>query len=127
MRVVTVAFLSPEVVCAHNGRGRDHLTACSHTQVSHMIGHRTPQTSHHLSFGGLAGGASTVVAAEAGVQRAAEASVFKHGQSTQPHTGLMIETATVERTAAPHLSFRLLAGETHMHTCTAGSAQDLFC
>lgn len=55
VRVVTVAFLSPEVVCAHNGRRRQHLTARSNTQVSNMIGNGTTQTTHHLSCKGTMG------------------------------------------------------------------------
>lgn len=68
------------------------------------------------TFGGLGSTAAAVVAAEAGVQGAAKASVLKHGQSAQPHTGLMVEAATVKHTATPYLSFRLLTGETLMHT-----------
>lgn len=68
------------------------------------------------TFGGLASTAAAVVAAEAGVQGAAEAAVLKHSQSAQPHTGLMVETPTVKHTATLYLSFRLLTGETHMRT-----------
>lgn len=67
------------------------------------------------TFCGLASATAAVVAAEAGVQRAAEASVLKHSQSVQTHTCLMVEAATVKNTATPYLSFRLLTGETHMH------------
>ncbi len=68
------------------------------------------------TFGGLASPAAAVMAAEAGVQGAAEAAVLKHSQSAQPHTGLMVETSTVKHTATLYLSFRLLTGETHMRT-----------
>lgn len=63
------------------------------------------------------GGSCRSAAAEACVQLAAKAAVLKDGQITQPHTGLVIEPAAVKHTTAPHFSFRLLTGETHVCTC----------
>lgn len=44
--VVAVALLGVEVVGADDGRVGDHLAACRHTQVAHMVRHRAAKATH---------------------------------------------------------------------------------
>lgn len=46
MAVVAVAFLGVEVVGADDGGVCYHLTASSHTQVTHVVRYRTAQATH---------------------------------------------------------------------------------
>lgn len=48
--VVTVALLGIEVVGADDGVVGDHLAACSHAQISHVVCHRTAHASHHFTL-----------------------------------------------------------------------------
>lgn len=46
MAVVAVGLLGTEVVGADNGAAGDHLAACRHAQVPHVVRHGTAQTTH---------------------------------------------------------------------------------
>lgn len=46
MTVVAVGLLGIEVVGADDGGVGDHLTACSHTQVTHVVRHGAAQATH---------------------------------------------------------------------------------
>lgn len=62
-----------------------------------------------LTFGGLVLRAVTVVAAQAGVQRAAEALVVQDGERVKADTRLMVELATVRNVATAHRPIGALA------------------
>lgn len=44
--VVAVALLGVEVVGADDGRVGDHLAACGHAQVAHVVRHRAAEATH---------------------------------------------------------------------------------
>lgn len=46
MTVVAVGLLGVEVVGADDGGVGDHLTACSHTQVTDVVRHGAAQATH---------------------------------------------------------------------------------
>lgn len=58
--------------------------------------------------------AAAVVAAEAGVERAAETLVVEHGEGTEADALLVVKFAAVGDMAAAHLALRLLASETRV-------------
>lgn len=57
------------------------------------------------------------MAAEAGVQRAAEALVVEHGERVEANAGLVVELTAVRRVTAAHLALRLLTDEAFMSAC----------
>lgn len=61
-------------------------------------------------------GAAAVVAAQAGVQRAAEALVVEHSEGVEADARLVVELAAVRDVAAAHLAPRLLAVETRVNS-----------
>lgn len=65
-----------------------------------------------LTLGSLVFGAAAIVAAKAGVKRAAEAFVIKHSERVEADAALMVKLATVRDVAAADLGARLLADET---------------
>lgn len=64
-----------------------------------------------LTFGRLVFGARAKVAAEAGMQGAAEPLVVEHRERVEADAGLVVELAAVYDVAAAHLALRLLTGE----------------
>lgn len=50
MTVVAVGLLGVEVVGADDGGVGDHLTACSHTQVTHVVRHRAAHATHQPAY-----------------------------------------------------------------------------
>lgn len=67
-----------------------------------------------LTLGGLVLGAVAVVAAQAGVERAAEALVVEHGERVEADARLVVELSTVRHVAAAHRPVRLLTVETRV-------------
>lgn len=57
-----------------------------------------------LTLGGSLLGAAAVVAAQAGVERAAEALVVKNGEGVEADARLVVKLATVWDVAATHLA-----------------------
>lgn len=64
-----------------------------------------------LTLGGLVLGAVAVAAAQAGVQRAAEALVVQDGERVEADAGLVVELPTVGHVAAAHRAVGTLALE----------------
>lgn len=64
-----------------------------------------------LTLGGLVLGAVAVAAAQAGVQRAAEALVVQDGERVEADAGLVVELPTVGHVAAAHRAVSTLALE----------------
>lgn len=53
--VVAVGLLGIEVVGADDGGVGDHLTACSHTQVTHVVRYRAAQATHQPAYSSESG------------------------------------------------------------------------
>lgn len=71
----------------------------------------TPSPVCALTLGGLVLGAVAVAAAQAGVQRAAEALVVQNGEWVEADAGLMVELSTMGNVAAAHCPISTLALE----------------
>lgn len=69
---------------------------------------------HSLTFGGLVLGAGAVMAAEAGVERTAEALVVEHSEGVEADARLVVKLAAVLDVAATHIALRLLTVETRV-------------
>lgn len=65
-----------------------------------------------LTLGGLVLGAAAIVAAQAGVEWAAEALVVKYSKGVKADACLVVELATVGNMAATYGALRLLTVET---------------
>lgn len=140
--VVAVALLGVEMVRANDGGVGDHLASCRHAQVACMVRHGAPEAAHQpacggggtesfkvsrgsqkpsvvrrLTFSGSELGAGVVVAAEAGVQRAAEALVVECGKWVVADAGLVVELTAVRHVTAAHLPLQLLTDEAFMSSC----------
>ena len=68
-----------------------------------------------FTLGGAGLGTAGVVAAPAGVQRAAEALVVEDREGVRTHAGLVVELPTMQHCAAAHHPLPLLTGEAHVH------------
>lgn len=80
-----------------------------------MIRYDVATVQHSLTLGGLGLGAAAVVAAQAGVEWAAETFVVKHGEGAEADARLVVKLAAVLDVAAAHLTIRLLTGETRVN------------
>lgn len=69
-----------------------------------------------LTFGGLGFGSVAVAAAQAGVQRAAEPLVVKHGERVEANARFVVELTTVRDVTASHRALRLLTVETGVNS-----------
>lgn len=69
-----------------------------------------------LTLGGFVLGAAAVVAAQAGVERAAEALVVEQREGVEADARFVVELAAVWDVAATHLALRLLTGETRVNS-----------
>ena len=69
-----------------------------------------------LTFGGLLLAAAAVVAAQAGVERTAEALVVEHSERVEADARLVVKLATVLDVAATHRVVRLLTVETRVNS-----------
>lgn len=69
---------------------------------------------HSLTFGGLVLGTGPVVAAEAGVERTAEALIVEHSEGVEADARLVVKLAAVLDVAATHVALRLLTVETRV-------------
>lgn len=76
-----------------------------------------------LTFGGLVLGAVAVVAAQAGVQRAAEALVVQDGERVEADARLVVELPAVGHVAAAHRPIRTLALEARVEAWWRGGVQ----
>lgn len=65
-----------------------------------------------LTFGGLLLGAAAVVAAQAGVERTAEALVIEHSERVEADARFVVKLAAVLDVAATHRAVRLLTVKT---------------
>lgn len=74
-----------------------------------------------LTIGGLVLGAVAVVAAQAGVERAAEALVVEHGERIEADARLMVELSAVRDVTAAHCPVCLLTVETRVDACEGKS------
>lgn len=77
------------------------------------------------TFGGLVLGAAAVVAAQAGVERAAEALVVEHGERVEADARLVVKFAAVRDVAATHGAVRLLTVETRVDSCEERSITNM--
>lgn len=137
MAVVPVGLLGVKVVGADNGGAGDHLAPRSHAQVAGVVRHGAAQAAHQpayrresqrsstrtlmhpkpssevrrLTFGGLGFASVAVAAAQAGVQRAAESLVVKHGERVEANARFVVELTTVRDVTASHRALRLLTVE----------------
>lgn len=69
-----------------------------------------------LTLGGLLLGAAAVVAAQAGVERTAEALVVEHSEGVETDARLVVKLAAVWDVAATHRALRLLTVETRVNS-----------